>query len=61
MVMIIASIYIFTSYVIFDQQLKITEKIHSSSLLTLPLIIQKVQVPTFFPTLKIFSATPPIL
>ena len=61
MVMIIASIYIFTSYVIFDQQLKITEKIHSSSLLTLPLIIQKVQVPTFFPTLKIFSAAPPLL
>ena len=51
MIMIIAIIYIFLSYMIFDQQLKITfrkssappppEKINS------PLKIQEVQVPPF--------------
>ena len=56
MIMIIAIIYIFLSYVMFDQQLKITfrkfpgplKKIHS------PLKIQNLQVPTVWTTLKIF-------
>ena len=64
MIMTIAIIYIFLSYVIFHQQLKITfrkssapspfppspEKMHS------PLKIQKLQVP---PKLKIFKPLPP--
>ena len=69
MIMIIAIIYIFSSYVIFDQQLKITsrkfsalpEKIHyPSPLLTPPhLKIQKLQVPLFWKHWKIFSSPPP--
>ena len=56
MIMIIAIIYIFLSYVIFDQQLKITlrkssgppEKIHFPLFTHSPLLkIQKVQVPPF--------------
>ena len=70
MIMIIAIIYIFSSYVIFDQQLKITsrkfsalpEKIHyPSPLLTPPphhLKIQKLQVPLFWKHWKIFSSPP---
>ena len=59
MIKIITIIYVFLSYVLFDQQLKITfrkspppppEKIHS------PLKVQKVQdKPPFLPTLKIFQ------
>ena len=61
-IMIIIIDYDFLSYVIFDQQLKITfrnpqpppppEKIHS------PLKIQKVQVLHFLLTLKMFQAPP---
>ena len=58
MIMIIAIIYIFLSYVIFDQQLKITfrkssgppKKIHSP-----PLKIQKLQIPA---NIKIFLDLP---
>ena len=60
--MIIAIICIFLSYVIFDQQLKITfrKSIHSPLFTHSPppLKIQKVQVPPFLPTLKIFQACP---
>ena len=68
MIMIIATIYIFLSYVLFDQQLKITfrkssvpppEKIHSPFFTHPPLKIQKVPVSLFLPTLKIFQAHPP--
>ena len=60
MIMIIAIIYIFLSYVIFDQQLKITfrkssgppEKIHS------PLKIQIVQVLPLFANIENFSGPP---
>ena len=63
-IIIIPIIYIFLSYVIFDQQLKITlrkssgppEKIHSPFLLTLSLKIQKVQAHPFLPILKVFQA-----
>ena len=69
MIMIIAIIYIFLSYVIFDQQLKITfrkssvplEKSNSPFLLTPPLKIQKGQVYPFLPRLKIFQPSPPPL
>ena len=61
MIMIIAIIYIFLSYVIFDQQLKITfrkssgppEKIHFP-LFTLPPKNPKSASPSFLPTLNIF-------
>ena len=60
MIMIVAGIYIFLSYVIFDQQLKITfrkssgppEKIHS------PLKIQIVQVLPLFANIENFSGPP---
>ena len=61
MIKIITIIYVFLSYVLFDQQLKITfrkspppppEKIHS------PLKVQKVQAPLFANT-ENFSAFPP--
>ena len=69
MIMIIAIIYIFLSYVIFDQQLKIIFRKSSEPpsppkkstppfLLNPPLKIQKVQVPPFLPTLKTFQ--PPL-
>ena len=66
MVMSIAIIYIFLSYVMFDQQLKITstkssgspEKIHYPLFTYSPLKIQKVQVPPFLPTLKNFQPPP---
>ena len=66
MIMIIAIIYIFLSYVIFDQQLKITfrkssgppEKVHPPLFTHSPRKIQKVQVPPFLPTLKIFQPPP---
>ena len=56
MIMIIAIIYIFLSYVIFDQQLKITfrkslgppEKIHSPCFTHSLLKIQKLEVPSFW-------------
>ena len=54
MLMIIAIIYFFLSYVIFDQQLK--KKSTLSFLLTLSLKIQKVQVPSYLPKLNIFQA-----
>ena len=57
MIMIIALTCIFLSYVIFDQQLKITFRNSSGSSeknLPPPLKIQKLQVPLFLPTLKIF-------
>ena len=68
MIMIIAIMYIFLSYVVFDQKLRITfrkssgppEKIYSAP----PLKIQKVQVPpfchlkTFQPPL--FAPMPPL-
>ena len=72
MVMIIAIIYIFVSFEIFDQQFKITfrkssvlptppsppkkKNPPSPFLLTPPLKIQNVQVPPFLPPLKIFQA-----
>ena len=54
------------SYVIFDQQLKITfrkssgppEKVHPPLFTHSPRKIQKVQVPPFLPTLKIFQPPP---
>ena len=57
---------IILSYVIFDLQLKITfrkssdppEKIHFLFFTYSPLEIEKVQVPLFWPTLKIFQASP---
>ena len=66
MVMSIAIIYIFLSYVMFDQQSKITstkssgslEKIHYPLFTYSPLKIQKVQVPPFLPTLKNFQPPP---
>ena len=63
MIMIIAILYIILSYVIFDQQLKITfrkfsapplKKPNTPFLFTPPPKIQKVQVPLFLPTLKVF-------
>ena len=74
MIMIIPIIYIFSSYVIFDQQLKITliSKPFSWKTLSLPpwkkytppfllttLKIQKVQVPSFCQHWKFFSPPPP--
>ena len=61
MIMIIAIMYIFLSYVVFDQKLRITfrkssgppEKIYSAP----PLKIQKVQVPPFC-HLKTFQPPP---
>ena len=67
MIMITAIIYFFLSYVIFDQQLKITFRKSSGPhlkksappfLLTPPLKLLKVRVPPFLPTLKIFSGPP---
>ena len=61
MIMIIVLIYFFLSYVIFDQQLKITFRKssapppHPPSWKNPPLKIQKVQVSPFLPTLKIFK------
>ena len=62
MIMIIVIIYIFLSYVIFDQQLKITfRKSSTSSLKKIhfphfpPLEIQKVHVAPLLQTLKIFQ------
>ena len=64
MIMIIAILYIILSYVIFDQQLKITfrkfsappplKKPNTPFLFTPPPKIQKVQVPLFLLTLKVF-------
>ena len=62
MIMIIAIIYIFLSYVIFDQQLKITfrkssaKKIHSPLFTHAPLKIQKLQVPPFCQHWKFFRS-----
>ena len=53
MIMIIAIIYFFLSYVIFDQQLK--KKSTPPFLLTLSLKIQTVQVPSYLPKLNIFQ------
>ena len=67
MIMIIAVIYIFLCYVIFDEQLKINskdpqtplKKFTPSCLLTHPLKLQKLQVPPpFLSTLKIFQNPP---
>ena len=65
-IMIIAIIYIFLSYMIFDQQLKITFRKFSTPLKKslppfyslLPLKMQKVQVPPFCQPWKFFS--PPL-
>ena len=56
MIMIIAIIYIFLTYVMFDQQLKITFRKSPDPLkkIPTPLKIQNLQVPTVLPTLKIF-------
>ena len=66
-IMIIAIIYIFLSYMIFDQQLKITfrkfstppEKITPPFLLTPPPKNAKSTGSPFLPTLKIFQSPPP--
>ena len=66
MIVILAIIYIFLSYMILDQQLKITfrkssdppENIHCPFLLTLCLKIQKVQVPPFCQHWKFFRPSP---
>ena len=56
MIMIIAIIYIFLTYVMFDQQLKITFRKSPDPLkkIPTPLKIQNLQVTTVLPTLKIF-------
>ena len=54
MLMINAIIYIFLSYAMFDQQLKITFR--KSPFLLPPLKIPKSASPPFLPTLKIFQA-----
>ena len=66
-IMIIAIIYIFLSYVIFDQQLKMTirkssgppEKIYSPFFFTPSLKVHKFQVAPFLPTFKKSFAPPP--
>ena len=60
MIMIIAVIFIFLSYVMFDQQLKILrsppEKIHSPLFTHSPPKNSKSESPSFLPTLKTFQA-----
>ena len=59
MIMVITIIFIFLSYGIFDQQLKITfRKSQAPRKKSTPLLkIQKFQVPYFWPTLKLFQAS----
>ena len=67
MIMIIAIIYISLSYVIFDQQLKITfrkssgppEKVHPPPFYSLPPKNTKSASPTLFANTENFSAPPP--
>ena len=61
MTMIIAIIYIFLSYVIFDQQLKITFRKSSAPPWKnqLPPKNSRSASPSFLPTLKIFEPPPP--
>ena len=59
MIMIIAMIYIFLSYVISDQQLKITFRKSSAIKIHSPLKIQKLQVPTFTNTENFLGPPPP--